>query len=99
MNAEPNAAQSTRWTKTTPLEWKWILYDVGNSAFTLLVSTLIPIFFNIIAGDSEASATVFLGYATSIATAVVALLGPVLGAASDLGGMRKSLLGAPETMK
>ena len=91
MNAEPNAAQSSRWTKTTPLEWKWILYDVGNSAFTLLVSTLIPIFFNIIAGDSEASATVFLGYATSIATAVVALLGPVLGAASDLGGMRKKI--------
>ena len=25
--------------KLTPLEKHWILYDVGNSAFTLLVST------------------------------------------------------------
>ena len=80
-----------KFAKTTPLEKRWILYDVGNSAFTLLVSTLIPIFFDLIAGDSGASATVFLGYATSIATAVVALLGPLLGAASDLGGMRKKI--------
>ena len=77
--------------KMTSSEKKWGLYDVGNSAFTLLVSTLIPIFFSLIAGDSEASATVYLGYATSIATAVVALLGPVLGAASDLRGMRKKI--------
>lgn len=77
--------------KMTSLEKKWVLYDVGNSAFTLLVSTLIPIFFSLIAGDSEASATVYLGYATSIATAVVALLGPVLGAVSDLRGMRRCI--------
>ena len=31
--------------KMTSSEKKWVLYDVGNSAFTLLVSTLIPIFF------------------------------------------------------
>lgn len=77
--------------KMTSLEKKWVLYDVGNSAFTLLVSTLIPIFFSLIAGDSEASATVYLGYATSIATAVVALFGPVLGAVSDLRGMRRRI--------
>ena len=77
--------------KMTSLEKKWVLYDVGNSAFTLLVSTLIPIFFSLISGDSEASATVYLGYATSIATAVVALLGPVLGAVSDLRGMRRRI--------
>lgn len=28
----------------TGLERAWILYDVGNSAFVLLVATLIPIF-------------------------------------------------------
>ena len=26
------------------LEWSWILYDVGNSAFTLLVSAILPIY-------------------------------------------------------
>lgn len=77
--------------KMTPQERKWVWYDVGNSAFTLLVSTLIPIFFDIIAGSSAQSATVYLGYATSIATAIVALIGPVLGAAGDLRGMKKKI--------
>lgn len=31
--------------RLTSLERAWILYDVGNSAFVLLVATLIPIFF------------------------------------------------------
>lgn len=29
--------------KLTALEKSWILYDVGNSAFILLVTTLVPI--------------------------------------------------------
>ena len=32
--------------KLNQREKAWILYDVGNSAFTMLVSTLIPIYFN-----------------------------------------------------
>ena len=35
--------------KLTALEKKWILYDVGNSAFTMMISTLIPIYFNSLA--------------------------------------------------
>ena len=35
--------------KLTPLEKKWVLYDVGNSAFTLMVSTIFPIYFNYLA--------------------------------------------------
>ena len=35
--------------RLTSLERAWILYDVGNSAFVLLVATLIPIFFNALA--------------------------------------------------
>lgn len=30
--------------KLTALEKKWVLYDVANSAFTLLISTIMPIF-------------------------------------------------------
>lgn len=80
--------------KMTSLERKWVWYDVGNSAFTLLVSTLIPIFFSAIAGNEADSATVALGYATSISTAVVAILGPILGSLSDLRGMRKLIFSA-----
>ena len=32
--------------KLNKLELKWVLYDVGNSAFTLLISTIMPIYFN-----------------------------------------------------
>lgn len=39
-------------SKLSPLERNWVLYDVGNSAFTLLVSTLLPIYFNYIAGNA-----------------------------------------------
>ena len=38
--------------KLTSLEKKWVLYDVGNSAFTLLVSTLFPIYFNTLAASA-----------------------------------------------
>ena len=38
--------------KLTKLEKYWVLYDVGNSAFTLLVSTIIPIYFNYLAGSA-----------------------------------------------
>lgn len=31
--------------KLTALEKKWVLYDVANSAFTLLISTIMPIYF------------------------------------------------------
>ena len=30
-------------------EKNWILYDVGNSAFTLMVATIFPIYFNYLA--------------------------------------------------
>ena len=38
--------------KLNSLEKKWVLYDVGNSAFTLLVSTIMPIYFNYLAGSA-----------------------------------------------
>ena len=80
--------------KLRPLERKWVLYDVGNSAFTLLVSTIMPIYFNSLAdaeGLSEVSYLAYWGYATSIATLMVALCGPVLGTISDFPGWKKKL--------
>ena len=80
--------------KMTSLEKKWVWYDVGNSAFTLLVSTLLPIFFNTIAANNGVSDTEYLAwwaYATSISTAIVAVLGPTLGTLSDLRGVRKKI--------
>ncbi len=76
------------------LEKNWILYDVGNSAFMLLVSTIIPICFKNLAsadGVSDAASTAYWGYAVSISTVIVAILGPILGAVGDLRGYKKPL--------
>ena len=43
--------------KLTKLEKYWVLYDVGNSAFTLLVSTIIPIYFKNMAQNMGVSAS------------------------------------------
>lgn len=76
------------------MEKKWILYDVGNSAFTLLVSTIMPIYFNYLAdqaGISEINYLAYWGYAVSVATIIVAVLGPIVGTASDTKGRRKKI--------
>lgn len=78
--------------KLTPLEKKWVLYDVGNSAFTLLVSTIFPIYFNTLAESAGISSVDYLaywGYATSICTLIVAVLGPTLGAVADTKNFKK----------
>jgi len=80
--------------RLTPLEKSWILYDVGNSAFTLLVSTLLPIYFNALASGAGLNEDLYLsywGYAGSIATILVAFIGPVCGALSDRKGFKKPI--------
>lgn len=81
-------------TKLTKLEKQWILYDVGNSAFILLVSTIIPIYFDYLADLANVPAVTYLaywGYAASISTLIVALLGPVLGTMADSRNFKKPL--------
>lgn len=80
--------------KLTPAERSWILYDVGNSAFTLLVATIIPIYFNFLAeqaGLSNVQYLAYWGYAASAATLLVAVLGPVFGALADTQGYKKPI--------
>lgn len=72
--------------KLTKQERNWILYDVGNSAFTLMVATIMPIYFNYLAGNAGLSSVDYLaywGYAASFATLLVAFAGPVLGTMAD----------------
>ncbi len=80
--------------KLTKLERSWILYDIGNSAFILMVSTILPIYFNSLGEQGGLSSTEYLaywGYAASISTLAVAVLGPVLGTMADRRGLKKPL--------
>ena len=82
----------------TKAEKSWVLYDVGNSAFTMLACSLIPIWFKALAiGDAPGQitgdqATAYYSIAIAVVTVVVALLGPVLGAIADHKDTKKNLL-------
>ncbi|MEA5011895.1 MAG: MFS transporter [Angelakisella sp.] len=83
--------------KLTKGEKSWILYDVANSAFTMLISTTIPIYFAQLveqAGYSPASATALWGGVTAAAVLILAVLSPILGAVADYQGMKKKMFAA-----
>ena len=80
--------------KFTKLEKSWILYDVANSAFVLLVSTIIPIYFDYLGdlgGLTETQYLAYWSYAASIATIAVAVIGPIFGTAADRKNTKKPI--------
>ena len=80
--------------KMTKEERNWVLYDVGNSAFTMLMATIMPIYFNHLAGQAGLESTEYLaywGYAASIVTAIVVILGPAMGSLADTKNFKKKL--------
>ena len=72
----------------TKQEKSWVLYDVGNSAFVLLSSALIPVYFKSIA-EPGSSVVVAWGYAETVASLILALLMPILGSLADYKGNNK----------
>ena len=73
-------------------EWSWIMYDWANSVYaTNIMAAIFPTIFVSIAGDAG---DIWWGYGTSIATFMVAILAPLLGAVADFKGMKKKLFTA-----
>ncbi|KFI47343.1 permease of the major facilitator superfamily protein [Bifidobacterium boum] len=89
-----NAPVTARTAKTSAnhlnrREKQWILYDVGNSAFVLLSTAVVPIYANSLleaAGESNIVST--WGYMQTIASLIIALLMPILGSIADVQGMK-----------
>lgn len=80
--------------KLTKLEFKWICYDMGNSAFILLVATILPIYFNYLSssqGVAEYNYLSYWSYAASISTLIVALASPILGTLADYKDHKKKI--------
>jgi UMF1 family MFS transporter len=77
----------------TKEERSWVLYDVGNSAFVLvMVTAIMPIFFKDYAasGLPGAVSTANWGFANSAASLILAVLAPILGAMADYRHRKKA---------
>ena len=75
--------------------YSWALYDWANSAFaTTVMAGFFPLFFSQYWSDSTSlsSSTFYLGLGNSVASIIVALLAPVLGAIADNGSFKKKFL-------
>ncbi|MFD2215249.1 MFS transporter [Metabacillus endolithicus] len=77
----------------TKEENSWIFYDWASSAYSIIISTAVfPIYYKAAAmnaGVSAANSTAYLGYTISIATFILAMLGPILGTIADYQGYKK----------
>jgi len=82
-------------TETGPLtreEKSWVLYDVANSAFVLImVTAIMPIFFKDVAahGVPNVISTSNWAFGNSAASLILAVLAPILGTLADYKGRKK----------
>ena len=75
--------------------WGWAMYDWANSAFaTTVMAGFFPIFFKQYwsYGVDVNMSTARLGLGNAIASIVVAVMAPILGAMADSGSVRKKFL-------
>lgn len=82
-------------SKLTKIEKSWALYDWGNSAYSMVVtSTILPLYFKGMfesAGGQAAVSTAYWGYANSLSTLILAILAPILGTLADYRGYKKKM--------
>ena len=72
-------------------EWSWIMYDWANSIYaTNIMAAIYPTIF----ASTFPGGDIRWGYASSIATFVIAILAPFLGSIADHKGMKKKLFTA-----
>jgi UMF1 family MFS transporter len=73
--------------------WAWGMYDLANQSFTLLIVTLFfAIYFQNQIASTPAQGRVLWGIANGLSSAIVVVLGPLLGAMADFGGRKKRWL-------
>lgn len=71
-------------------EKSWMMYDWANSAQSVIIVTLLPVFYNGVSTNSVDALSRW-GFGTSLAMIICAVLAPLLGALGDFKGWRKKL--------
>ena len=80
---------------STRQKWGWAMYDWANSAFaTTVMAGFFPVFFKDFwnTGVDPTTSTLRLGVANSLASFLIVILAPLLGAIADCMSRRKALL-------
>jgi len=75
--------------------FSWALYDWANSAYaTIVLTVFFPLVFSNywFTGTGTENSTTPLGIANAVASLVIVILAPVLGAIADKGGVKKLFL-------
>ena len=73
----------------------WAFYDWANSSFaTTVMAAFFPIFFSQYwsYGAASTASTFYLGLGNSLASVILAVIAPIIGAIADKGSYRKKLL-------
>jgi len=73
--------------------WAWGMYDLANQSFTLLITTLFfaVYFTERVVPDREAGTRLW-GLSFAIASGIVVVISPLLGALADFSGLKKRFL-------
>ena len=81
MSEQTTATPATKPLGLTKLEKNWVLYDVANSAYTLLATALLQFYFNFLS-PSENLLSIW-GFTNVFVTIIAVLLCPILGTYAD----------------
>jgi len=90
-----NQATSAMFAIPDRRQLSWAMYDWANSAFAVTVMAgFFPLFFKQYWSQDTAvtTSTFYLGVGNSVASLIIVLLAPLLGAIADTGGMRRRML-------
>ncbi len=81
--------------KMSKVEKSWVMYDFANSAYaTIMVAAIFPVFFTQVCAGAGQAGDYWWGIGTSIATAIVAVMAPIVGTIADFKGYKKKLWAA-----
>src|SRR5712691_1682750 len=72
----------------------WLLYDFANNSFSVMIITFVyPVYFKgVVCAGLGNLGDLLWGVNGAVSLVIVALLSPVLGAAADLSGKKKTFL-------
>ena len=87
MNTTNQSTVDTASNKLTPLEKKWVLYDVANSAYVLLATALLSFYQSYVSPTNNLTSV--WGGINTIVTIIAVFLCPVLGTLADFSHKRK----------